>query len=135
FTVEYWNGSRFIELDKQTTIGYKRILVFPTIKTNQIRITMEANAAPVIAELQVYKAPEVVDRPFTSEHARASSELNKDKWKSQGNGAVDIGEIVELSGFSYTPPLDKSPGIYVYRYNFYTSNDGKNWTKILNNQT
>lgn len=57
FSVTYWNGDRFIELDKQTTIGYKRILTFPTITTTKIQVSMEGNASPVISELQVYKAP------------------------------------------------------------------------------
>jgi len=60
FSVDYWNGNKFIELDKQTTIGYKRILTFPMIKTNKIRINIEANAAPILSEIQLYKAPEVM---------------------------------------------------------------------------
>ncbi len=135
FTVEYWDGAKFVQLDKQTTIGYKRILTFPNIKTNQIRVTMEANASPVISEMQVYKAPEVVDTPLASEHTNTPVELKKDKWKSLGNGAVDMGEVAELTGFNYMPPLDKTAVNYVYRYNFYISNDGTNWIKVLNNQT
>jgi alpha-L-fucosidase len=42
FTVEYWKDGSFVELDRQTTIGYKRILTFPAIKTSQVRIRMEA---------------------------------------------------------------------------------------------
>lgn len=64
FEVAYWNGSKFVELDKQTTIGYKRILSFPTIQTNKIQITMEANAAPILSEIQAFLAPEVLDVPF-----------------------------------------------------------------------
>ncbi len=66
FSVEYWDGNKFIELDRQTTIGYKRILTFPTINTTRIRISMEGNAAPVISELQVYKASEVLESPTIS---------------------------------------------------------------------
>jgi alpha-L-fucosidase len=134
FTVEYWNGNKFVELDKQTTIGYKRILTFPTIKTNQIRITIEANASPVLSEIQVYKAPDIVDTPTASTEA-LFADVNKDKWKPAGNGAVDMGEMLDISGFTYTPPLNKEQGGYVYRYNFYTSTDGANWDKVISNQT
>lgn len=63
FSVEYWDGNKFIELDKQTTIGYKRILTFPTIITDKIRVSMQGNASPVISELQVFKASEVLESP------------------------------------------------------------------------
>jgi alpha-L-fucosidase len=132
FLVEYWDGKKFVELDKQTTIGYKRILTFPNIKTNQIRVSLEASASPVISEMQVYKAPEIVN---TSVAGNNIGELNKDKWKSAGNGGVDMGEIFDISGFSYTPPLNKEPASYVYRYNFYIGNDGTNWQKVVSNQT
>ncbi|WP_316793968.1 alpha-L-fucosidase [Pedobacter frigoris] len=59
FSVEYWNGKDFEQIDKQTTIGHKRILSFPTIKTSKIRVKiLEANACPVLSAIQLYNAPE-----------------------------------------------------------------------------
>lgn len=64
FNVEFWNGREFEEIDRQTTIGYKRILTFPTINTSKVRINIfDSKAAPVIAEFQVYKAPEMLALP------------------------------------------------------------------------
>lgn len=63
FTVEYWNGEEFIPLTTQTTIGYKRILTFPTLVTQKIRVHLTGNAAPVIGEVKVYFAPEVLPTP------------------------------------------------------------------------
>jgi alpha-L-fucosidase len=58
FSVSYWDGNQFKELDKQTTIGYKRILKFPEIKTTRIRIDiLDALAAPVLSEIALYNAP------------------------------------------------------------------------------
>lgn len=133
FTVEYWNGQQFMLLDKQTTIGYKRILTFPNIKTNQIRITMEANASPVIAEVQAYKAPDIVDTPIANT-GTLLSDLNKNNWKTIENGAVDMGALQDINGFTYTPNLNKDAETYVYRYNFYISTDGTTWNKIISNQ-
>lgn len=60
FSVEYWNGTDFKPLDKQTTIGHKRILSFPTVSTTKIRINIwEANACPVLSGIQIYKAPDL----------------------------------------------------------------------------
>ena len=64
FNVEVWNGKNFEEIDRQTTIGYKRILVFPTLSTSKVRINiLDSKASPVVAELAVYKAPEMMAQP------------------------------------------------------------------------
>lgn len=47
---------------------------------------------------------------------------------------IDFGKELILEGFTYTP----SSSIYannIYRYNLYISDDGKNWTKLLDNQS
>lgn len=59
FSIEYWNGKDFEQLDQQTTIGYKRILAFPAVKTSKIRVKiLDANACPVLSSVQAYHAPE-----------------------------------------------------------------------------
>lgn len=58
FAVDWWDGAAFQEIQKGTTIGYKRILSFPAVTTSRIRIRIEeALAAPVLAEVQVFKRP------------------------------------------------------------------------------
>jgi len=43
---------------KQTTIGYKRIIRFPAVKTRKLRLVIEdSKASPAIANLEVYRAP------------------------------------------------------------------------------
>ncbi|WP_449439762.1 alpha-L-fucosidase [Pedobacter steynii] len=60
FSVEYLEGSEFKTIDTQTTIGRKRILVFPTVKTSKIRVNiLDANACPVLSSVQLYKAPDL----------------------------------------------------------------------------
>jgi len=42
-----------------TTIGYKRILRFPTVRTSKLRLAIEdAKASPAITNIEVYSAPE-----------------------------------------------------------------------------
>src|SRR5690606_16662599 len=54
FNVEVWNGKQFVELDRQTTIGYKRILVFPTLTTSKVRVNiLDSKASPTLAESAV----------------------------------------------------------------------------------
>ncbi len=57
FSVEYWNGRKFVEIDRQTTIGFKRILQFTPVKTSKIRINiLDAHACPLISELQIFSS-------------------------------------------------------------------------------
>ncbi|MDR0799601.1 MAG: alpha-L-fucosidase [Dysgonamonadaceae bacterium] len=58
FSVEYWKDGQWQLIDNQTTIGYKRILCFPAVSAQKLRITIkEALACPVISSLGIYKAP------------------------------------------------------------------------------
>jgi alpha-L-fucosidase len=67
FNVEVWDGSKFKLLDQKTTIGYKRILSFPSLKTSKVRVNiLEADACPVISEVQIFKAPELLSSPVIS---------------------------------------------------------------------
>lgn len=79
FSVEFWNGEEFQLLDEQTTIGYKRILVFPTLTTSKVRVNiLDSKAAPVISELQLYKAPEMLSVPIISRTSDGMIEINNE---------------------------------------------------------
>lgn len=55
--LEYWDGKNWTIITKFTTIGHKRLLRIPTIKTNKIRITVLESLQPVqLAEVGFYKA-------------------------------------------------------------------------------
>lgn len=55
--VEYWDGGSWQRLTSFTTIGYKRLLRFPLIRTNRIRFTVKKARMPVeLAEIGFYKA-------------------------------------------------------------------------------
>ena len=60
FSVEYFDGNNWQQVDRQTTIGYKRILRFPIITSQKLRIHIEESlACPVLNGISVYKAPEL----------------------------------------------------------------------------
>ncbi|KAA6331450.1 hypothetical protein EZS27_019942 [termite gut metagenome] len=61
FSVEYWNESTgsWTLLTQATTIGYKRILRFPSVTSAKIRInTKKSLACPILNNIEVYKVPE-----------------------------------------------------------------------------
>jgi len=60
FSVEYWDGGAWQRIDRQTTIGYKRILRFPMLTTQKLKVVIEESlACPVLNGIGVYKAPEL----------------------------------------------------------------------------
>ena len=64
FRVEALVDGNWQTLAEETTIGYKRILRLPTTTATQIRFTIDdAKACPVIANLQVFNAPKVLEAP------------------------------------------------------------------------
>ncbi len=55
FSIQIWNGEKFETISRQTTIGYKRIVRFPKVKTNKLKIIIEdARVCPIISTLEAY---------------------------------------------------------------------------------
>ncbi|GAB3558922.1 alpha-L-fucosidase [Spirosoma fluminis] len=55
--VEYWNGSDWQPLQSFTTVGHKRLLRFPAVRSNKLRLMItNANGQVQLAEFGVYKA-------------------------------------------------------------------------------
>lgn len=55
FDLQAWNGKEWKEVAKGSTIGYKRILTFPTVKANKIRFQIKKSRLnPQIATLGLY---------------------------------------------------------------------------------
>jgi alpha-L-fucosidase len=60
FSVKYRDEKtrEWMEAVSATTIGYKRILRFPAVTAQKIRIEFEALACPVISAVGIYQSPE-----------------------------------------------------------------------------
>jgi alpha-L-fucosidase len=64
FTVEALVDGNWNKLASATTIGYKRILRFPTVEATQLRLTItDSKSSPVISNIGVYNAPQIMDPP------------------------------------------------------------------------
>jgi alpha-L-fucosidase len=58
FSVAILRGDQYESIARQTTIGYKRILAFPRVRTSKLRLIIEeAKASPAITNIEVYDAP------------------------------------------------------------------------------
>ncbi len=66
FTVDAWNDESSIweKITEGTTIGYKRILRFPQVTAQKLRLNLEESlASPVLTKIGLYKAVEFLSAP------------------------------------------------------------------------
>ena len=62
FSIEVKGKNGWEAIDRQTTIGYKRILRFPDVTGTAIRVNiLDAKASPTISNIELYNAPEVTN--------------------------------------------------------------------------
>ncbi len=55
--VDYWNGTDWQPIQTFTTVGYKRLLRFPAVRSSRIRLTLtDVNGLGLVGEVGVYKA-------------------------------------------------------------------------------
>jgi len=65
FSVDAYVNGNWKEITNGTTIGYKRILRFATVKTNKIRLNIiDSKACPVISNIGIYNAPQILNIPL-----------------------------------------------------------------------
>ena len=62
---------------------------------------------------------------------RAIDELTNSYWTSSSNDlTIDLGQKVELKGFTYLPMQARYPSGYIAEYALEVSNDGKAWKRV-----
>ncbi|MDU1903602.1 MAG: alpha-L-fucosidase [Dysgonomonas sp.] len=67
FNVEVWKDGQWEEIATATTIGYKRILRFPTVSTSKVRVNIQNSlACPVLSKVGLFVAPEKLSVPTIS---------------------------------------------------------------------
>ena len=58
FSVRIFRNERYETVAEGTTVGYKRILLFPTVKTNRLQFVISASkASPMISNIEIFRAP------------------------------------------------------------------------------
>ncbi len=225
FSVFAFNDNKWEVIAQGTTIGYKRLLRFPAVKTEKIKVVVNASRGQFyISDVKAYKADEFVSSPiisrtknrmiqivgnqnatihFTtdgttpnlaspqytepfvfnqkgvvkaisvfnggnavSEIATCSLEIPKTDWEiinysdeEQGYNAalaidedentfwhtpwsgnlkpmphyiaVDCKSVITASGFRFYPRNDGRIGGIPFKYEFFISNNGKDWKKVI----
>ena len=151
FLVEVYSNGAWQYATEGTTIGYKRLLRFSDCQPEKVRVTIRgARATANISNVGLYYA-----EPLQDENARVRmSHVNTAEWKAVGADAaqafdgntatawttdglsalvVDMGKEESVAGFCYAPIAAEDLSGTIYKYNFYVSTDGQNWTKCNTN--
>lgn len=129
FSVEARVEGQWQLLGEGTTVGYKRMLRFPTVEAEALRITIgSARLEAHISNVAAYYAPDVEER----EAASKWNDLPRDFWKKVSDRplVIDLGKEVTLKGFTYAPLDEQAKPTMAYRYTFYVSMDGKTWNQV-----
>jgi alpha-L-fucosidase len=64
FTVEALVNGNWKEVANATTIGYKRILTFPSVRATKVRLNITGSkSCPLISNIGVYDAPQILTAP------------------------------------------------------------------------
>ena len=59
FSIEVWDGDKYYEVTKGTTVGRKRIIQFSPQQVSKLRLLIkESKAAPVMHSIEIYNAPD-----------------------------------------------------------------------------
>ena len=147
FLVETYSNGTWQYAAEGTTIGYKRLLRFSDCRPEKIRVTIRGTRATAnISNVGLYYA-----EPLAEQNARVQiSQVSTQAWKAVGADAalafdgkretawtteglsalvVDMGREEAVKGFCYAPVAGENLAGTIYKYNFYVSTDGSNWTK------
>jgi len=151
FLVEVYSNGAWQYAAEGTTVGYKRLLRFSDCTPEKIRVTVRSTRATAnITNVGLYYA-----EPLQDEGAKVRiSHVKTDEWKAvdadaaaafDGNQetawtaegliplVVDMGKEEAVAGFCYAPVAGEDLSGTIYKYNFYISTDGQNWTKCDTN--
>lgn len=149
FLVEAYKDGSWIHMAEGTTVGYKRLVRFSDTRPERIRVTIRsARGVANVAAVGLFYADPLADK---NEEIQLSN-VPVDGWQVVGGNAdsrkaidgdrktvwrasvltplvVDMGDKVEVSGFSYAPSIGEDLTGTIYKYAFYVSLDGQSWTK------
>jgi alpha-L-fucosidase len=116
FKVEALVDGNWKEVATATTIGYKRILRFPSVKASKVRLSItDSKSCPVISNIGIYNAPVLLNAPSITRNQSGEVTISTN----------DVGPI-----FYYT--LDGSePTTKSNRYSAPFSGDGKVEVKAI----
>jgi len=107
FTLDAWVDNNWKQVTEGTTVGYKRLLRFPSVKTSKVRLTIDqSRLTPALSEFGLYRQLPVVTANPSSASFRESVEVVLSC--SENDASIFYttdGSIPGLNSHKYTKPL------------------------------
>ena len=147
FLVEVYNNGAWQYAADGTTIGYKRLLRFSDCQPEKIRVTIRGSrgvaniknvglyyAEPLQEKNAKVRLNDVSAEGWKTIGAEASASIDGDRktaWKAEGLTplVIDMGKEEAIAGFCYAPVEAEDLAGTIFKYRFYVSSDGQNWTE------
>ena len=105
FKLEYQKDGKWETIDEQTTIGYKRLLRFPSVTATKVRFTvLEAKGSPLINNIGLYNAPVLLVTPQLSRDKNGLVTLTPADTETEIYYTIDGSQPTEQS-LRYTAPF------------------------------
>jgi len=124
FKVEALIAGQWQLITTQTTIGYKRILRFPTVTATKVRLTItDAKASPLISNIGIYNAPQILTAPAISRNKSGQVSISADDSESVIYYTVDRSVPTKTSA-KYTSPINTAGKVNIKAI-AYDANTGK----------
>lgn len=133
FTVEALTADGWRTVAQGTTIGYKRLMIFPRVKADKIRVRIdECRLAANIAAAGAFFAPPTED----AQDEAVWNNLPRSEWKSVSTRpmTIDLGRSVTLRNFTYAPAGGEARPTTAFKFRFSTSADGEKWTEAASGE-
>lgn len=125
FTVEALIDGNWQQLANETTIGYRRILRFPTVTATQLRLHItDSKSCPLISKIGVYNAPIILTPPVLLRNKEGEIIITPGDAESEVYYTLD-GSMPTTSSANYTGPVSTGSGKVSVKAIAYSSKTGE----------
>ncbi len=105
FSVYALVNGNWKEVATATTIGYKRILVFPSVTATSVRVTIsDAKSCPLISNIGLYNAPQILTAPVVIRNQKGEINIIPADKESTVYYTMD-GSVPSSKSAKYTEPI------------------------------
>lgn len=143
FTVEALVDGNWKEVAQATTIGYKRIIRFPSVKATKVRFSItDSKSCPVISNIGIYNAPVFLNAPSITRNQSGkvtitTNDIGPIFYYTTDGTEPDVKSAlytlpfladgrVEIKAIAYDPAMDKSSPVSAEKFDI----SRKDWSVI-----
>lgn len=129
FDIEALVDGEWKQIGQGTTIGYKRMIRFPEITADALRLHIKSSRL----EARIINVAAYYAAPINEEQVSSNwNNLPRTSWKKLSSQPliIDLGKVVSLKGFTYAPLNEQAKATMANRYKFSVSLDGQIWKEI-----